>query len=174
MKFIRTGDMKEGFEYPVVNEREVRATAGIMLLIGIITLFLVTNFKMYLLIKIVVPIFFLEFFLKVTFGPQASLFSLISGLIVKKQEPEYVGAIQKQFAWALGLIMAGAMMIVVFGYGMKGIVPLSICLTCLTLMWIESVFGICVGCKIYWGLVNNNLIRKPKHRPRCSGGSCSL
>jgi hypothetical protein len=31
--------------------------------------------------------------------------------------------------------------------------PRTICLICLTLMWMESVLGLCLGCKVYALLV---------------------
>ncbi|MBW2998892.1 DUF4395 domain-containing protein, partial [Candidatus Woesearchaeota archaeon] len=139
----------------------------------IITLALVQGYGMFNYIYITVGLFLAEFFLKTIVGPHASPISVISRLIIRKQEPEYVGAIQKKFAWALGLIMAITMLTVLL-IGVRGAVPLTICFICLGLMWIESSFGICVGCKIYWFLVNKKIIKEPKHRPKCSGNSCSL
>ncbi|MBW3021247.1 DUF4395 domain-containing protein [Candidatus Woesearchaeota archaeon] len=173
-KIIRVGEKVPGYNYPVVNEREVRATAGLMLLVGIVTLFLIQTYKIYEVIYFTVGLFLIEFFLKTVIGPHASPFSVISRLIIKKQEPDYVGAIQKKFAWALGLVMATFMFIITFGFQMKGVLPLSICFACLTLMWLEAAFGICIGCKIYWYLVKKKILTEPKYRPKCSGNSCSL
>lgn len=172
-KLIRVGDRVPGIDYPVVNEREVRATAGLMFLIGIITLALVQVYGMFNYIYITVSLFLIEFFLKTVIGPHASPISVISRLIIKKQEPDYVGAIQKKFAWALGLVMATVMIIVLL-LGVRGFVPLSICFICLSLMWLEAAFGICIGCKIYWFLVKKKILKEPKARPKCSGNSCSL
>jgi hypothetical protein len=38
--------------------------------------------------------------------------SILGSFMVKKQKPDYVGAIQKRFAWLIGLLMATAMLIV--------------------------------------------------------------
>lgn len=160
--------------YPVLNERSIRATAGIMLLVGTITLFwtLLTGDRT--LMTFVVPLFWLEFFLKSVLGPQWSFFALPGHYLVRKQRPEWVGAIQKRFAWSLGLAMATAMLIVTQGLGLRGAVPLSICLTCLGFMWLESTCGICVGCIIYKHLVRLRILPEPAVQPACPGGACSL
>lgn len=164
----------EEISYGVVNEREVRAAAGIMLLIGLSTFWYITVTGDYTPIYFVVPLFWLDFFLKSVINTQYSIFGFIAGFIVRKQKPEYVGAVQKRFAWSLGLLMATAMFIVAIFLGIRGAVPFAICMTCLSFMWLESSFGICVGCKIYNFLLAKNIIAKPKQKPRCPGGSCSL
>ncbi len=160
--------------YPVVNERGIRAAAGIMFAIGISTLFTVVYTKNYQLMNIVVSIFWLDFFFKTVFQPKYSIFGFLGELFVKKQKPEYVGAIQKRFAWGLGLIMATIMIIVAILLEMRGIIPLVICSTCLLFMWMETALGICVGCKIYGFLLKKKIIKTPKFRPACPGGVCKL
>ncbi len=160
--------------YPVINERAVRATAGIMFILGIITLFTITSTGRYEALYIIVPLFWLDFFLKTIFGPEYSIFGFFGKLAVRKQKPEYVGVIQKRFAWSIGLLLASTMMILAIGLGVRGPIPFSICLTCLTFMWLESAFGICVGCKIYGFLLEKGLMKKPKFRPACPGGACSI
>ncbi len=160
--------------YPVINERETRAVAGIMFLIGIITFFVVFFTRNYVYINIVVIIFFFEFLLKVTIGPEKTPFGIIGGFAVSNQRPEWVGAVQKQFAWTLGLLMATTMIILTYGFGIRGWLPMSICITCLSLMWLESAFGICVGCKIYYGLIKMGVLPEPKVRPACPGGVCAI
>jgi hypothetical protein len=161
-------------DYPVVNEREIRAAAGIMFLVGIVTFLTIIYTKDYTLLYVIVPLFWLEFFLKAILSPKASLFGLFGGWMVKTQEPEYVGAIQKRFAWALGLIMATAMMILAIGLGFRGPATLSICVLCLFFMWLESAAGICVGCSIYKKLLDKKIIPEPSVRPACPGGVCTV
>lgn len=159
--------------YGVVNERDARAGAGIMLVIGMATFiqaFLLGNFQVFI---VVVSLFFLEFLIRV-FNPHYAPFYALGRLIVSKQRPEYSGAIQKRFAWSLGLGMALAMMILVLGLGFRGAVPLAICGICLTLLWLETSFGICVGCKMYIGLQNIGLVKKPEVAPACPGGVCPM
>ena len=94
--------------------------------------------------------------------------------MVKNQKPEYTGAIQKRFAWSLGLLMAVSMIIISMVFQTRGALPFSVCIVCLSLLWLESAFGICVGCKMYYGLMNLGIIKKPKEMPACPGGVCSI
>ena len=84
--------------YGVVNEREIRAAAGIMFAIGLIALLSVFYDQNIRLAFGVVLAFWVDFALKVTLGPQWSYIGRIVAVIVRRQRPEYVGAIQKRFA----------------------------------------------------------------------------
>lgn len=160
--------------YPVVNERGIRATAGIMFVIGLSTFWYVFLTRDFTLLPYIVGLFWLEFFLKTVFDPKYSLFGLVGDWIVRKQKPEYVGAIQKRFAWLLGLLMATAMMIVAVLFEIRGLAPFLICATCLFFMWLETSCGICVGCKIYSWLIGKGILAKPDVHPVCPGGVCSI
>lgn len=140
--------------YGVLNERSIRATAGVMFLVGIITVTYTFFTKDFSLVSLVLPLFFFNFLVLVLWGPKYSPMSMLGSFLVRKQKPEYVGAIQKRFAWSLGLAMSFVVMIFIFGFGMTGIVPLSLCSICLLLMWMETSLGICVGCKIYYWLIH--------------------
>lgn len=160
--------------YPVVNEREIRLVAGLMFTVGFATFFFVVFQRQLWLMNWVVPLFVVEFFLKAVFGPQYSLFGLIARPLVAPQKPEWVGAIQKRFAWSLGLGMALLMSVVFFGLGMRGWVPLSLCLLCLMLMWLEANAGICLGCKMYDAFLKKGWLPQPEFKPVCPGGVCEL
>jgi hypothetical protein len=88
-------------------------------------------------------------------------------LIVSRQNPEYVGAAQKKFAWIIGVALAAIMfifMVVVNAYSpITGI----ICLICLVFLFFESAFGICLGCLFY------GLFYKEKAR-YCPGEVCNV
>lgn len=159
--------------YGVINEREARAVAGLMFLIGICTFFLVVLGDLFQLLYIIVPLFWLEFGLKTILGPKFSLFGQLIKPLIARQKPEYVGAIQKRFAWTLGLLMASAMLIVIT-FNLPSIFALILCITCLGLMWIESALGICVGCAMYSRLISAGVIPKPDSKPVCAGGVCSI
>lgn len=160
--------------YGVVNERAIRATAGIMFVIGIGTFFLIRMLNSYVPLYVTVPVFWLEFFLKTVFGPQYSIFGIVGRWLVKNQQPEWVGAVQKRFAWSIGLTFASTMIILSIGMGVRGWIPLSICMTCLTFMWLESAASICVGCKMYQWLLAKGWMPQPEHKPACPGGVCSM
>ncbi len=160
--------------YPVVNEREIRAAAGLMFAVGSATLWYVLWTRDVRPIVYVVPVFWIDFFFKTVFSPSFSIFGLLTGWMVRRQRPEYVGAIQKRFAWGLGLMMATAMMLIAVFMEVRGWLPLLICGTCLLFMWMESALGICVGCKMYGWLLSKKLLPEPEYRPVCPGGVCSI
>lgn len=160
--------------YPVINEREVRGGAGIMFVIGISAFFIIYFTGNTNLLYIIVPLFWIDFFLKTIFQPHYSIFGYIAGLVVKKQAPEYVGVIQKRFAWSIGLFLATLMLIVTLVFEIRGSLPFFICSICLFFMWIESSFGICVGCKIYGYLLKKRILKTPDIKPACAGNVCSI
>jgi hypothetical protein len=54
--------------------------------------------------------------------------------------------------------------------GIRGLLPRTICLVCLTLMWMESVLGLCVGCKLAGALARRGWIRVDG---ACAQGDCA-
>jgi len=160
--------------YGVVNERAIRATAGIMFVVGISTFFLTRILHSATPLYITVPLFWLDFLLKTLVDPKWSIFGFFGKCLVRKQKPEWVGAIQKRFAWGIGLMFSSSMMLVAIVMGVRGWIPLSICMTCLIFMWLESAAGICVGCNMYKFLLKKKIIPTPEIQPVCPGGACSF
>lgn len=160
--------------YGVLNERTIRATAGIMFVIGMITFFIVLSTRDITYIYPALTLIWIQFFVSVFFGTKYAPFSILWRAIVKKQQPDYVGAVQKRFAWALWLMMATSMFFIVGLFEITGIIPLIICSICLALMWLESSCGICIGCKIYGFLLSKWVLNTPEHRPACPGWACSF
>lgn len=179
--FFQHGKIIPGLEingrpapYPVLNERAIRAGAGIMFVFGAVAFALAFLDQNFTALKIVVVIFFIDFFTKVVIGTKFSVISNLAQLIVAKQRHEYVGAIQKRFAWSIGLFMSSLMISLLFFFEVRGPINLAICLICLTFMWLETSCGICVGCKIYYGLIKLGLIKEPEIPPACPGGACPI
>lgn len=160
--------------YGVVNENAIRASAGLMFALAFLTMIYTYLTKDFMMVKIVVPLFWVSFFLLVFVGPNASPFSIISNWLSAWRPPEYVGAVQKRFAWGIGFMMATIMMVAIFVFKVKGMLPLSICGLCVLFMWLESSVGFCVGCKIYAFLRAKKLIKEPEFAPICAGGACSI
>lgn len=160
--------------YPVLNERDVRAGAGIMFVFAGISFSLALFMKNYMFLQIFVVLFTLEFFIRVIVNPYYAPFFALGHFLVRNQRPDWSGAIQKRFAWSLGLIMASSMIIISIILGIRGWLPFTICVTCLSLLWLESALGLCVGCKMYAFMINRGWIEKPAIREACPGGACSL
>jgi hypothetical protein len=148
-KIIKFGEDVEGYDIPVLNEREVRASAGILFLMTFISLMVILAKGNFLMIKYVITFFLLDFIIRVFINPKYSPTLIIGRLIVRNQVPEYVGAKQKKFAWIIGIVLAATMfvhMVIINAYSpITGI----ICLICLIFLFFESVFGICLGCIVY-------------------------
>ena len=145
-----------------------------MFLVGITAFFLIRLMHSYIPLYVVVPLFWFDFLLKTVIGPQWSIFGFFGRFLTRGQKPEWVGAVQKRFAWGIGLVFSSVMIILALFMGVRGWIPLSICMICLSFMWLESAVGICVGCRIYRFLLDRKLIPEPAVRPACPGGSCSL
>lgn len=174
--------------YGVVNEREIRAGAGIMFVIGFFTLLSMYYFMNLELAFWVVLVFWIDFVLKVFISPGASIFGRIGALLVANQKPEYVGAVQKRFAWSIGLVISSIVLALVTrqfffaascSLGEASIlgscaIPMTLCAICLVFMWLETSVGFCVGCVIYSALARRGIIRSEQYAPACPGGVCHI
>jgi hypothetical protein len=78
----------------------------------------------------------------------------------------------KRFAWSLGLVLSLAMTVIT-NANIRGTLPLTICLICMTLMWLEAMLGLCLGCEIYRLMVRRGWIAKDDAFEVCSNGACS-
>lgn len=146
---LQFGEEVEGYQIRVLNEREIRASAGIWFLATFAALMAIIYKADFLLIKYVITLFFADFLIRVFISPRYSPTLIIGRMMVRNQVPEYVGARQKKFAWTVGLMLSATMfvlMVIVNSYS-----PISgiICMLCLLFLYFESVFGICIACKFY-------------------------
>jgi len=164
---IQFGENVEGYSIPVLNEREVRASAGVLFVVMFFSFMLVIFRENFLLIKYVITMFLSDFIIRVFINPKYAPTLIIGRLIVWNQVPEYVGARQKKFAWIIGLILSAIMF--VFLVVVNAFSPITgiICLTCLVFLFFESAFGICLGCKVY------SMIYKEKAQ-YCPGEVCDV
>ena len=71
----------------------------------------------------------------------------------------------------IGLAMALAMTVIT-NSGIRGYLPRTMCLICLTLMWMESALGFCLGCKIHGLLVRRGWAADDPDYEVCADGSC--
>ena len=106
---IQFGENVEGYNIPVLNEREIRASAGIYFLVLFASIMLVHFEGNFLILKYFVTIFLTDFIIRIFVSPKFSPSLILGRLIVSRQVPEYVGAPQKKFAWKIGLGLATIM-----------------------------------------------------------------
>lgn len=164
MKF---GEIVEGYNIPVLNEREVRASAGILLFMLMIAIMSAVLKMDFLLLKYFILIFLTDFFIRLFISPKYAPTLIMGRMFVSRQNPEYVGAAQKKFAWIIGLSLAVIML--VFAVILNTFSPITgiICLICIVFLLFESAFGICLGCLFYkW-------IKKEKAQ-YCPGEICDV
>lgn len=148
-KVIQFGEDVPGYDIPVLNEREIRAAAGILFLVIYTAFMLIIFNNNFVLVKYAITPFLIDFIIRVFINPQFSPTLILGRLIVRNQVPEYVGAKQKKFAWIIGVALSGTMFL--FMVVMNTYSPITglICLACLIFLFFESVFGICLACKVY-------------------------
>ena len=146
---VQFGEDVAGYPIPVLNEREIRAAAGLLFL-AVFTSFLFAVLKQnFLPIKYGVSIFLADFLVRVLVNPRYAPTLIIGRLIVRNQAPEYVGARQKKFAWGIGVVLATIMFVHLVLVNAYGPITGVICLICMIFLFFESAFGICLGCKVY-------------------------
>jgi hypothetical protein len=156
----------------VFDERQVRAAAGITMVLGAIAFVYAYFAKVYLPIRTVTTFFFVDFTLRVVFGLGYSPVGRLSRWLTAGLPREWVSARPKRFAWTLGLVMSLAMALIT-NARITGTLPMSICLLCLTLMWLEAVLGICLGCQVHRLLVHRGWARPDPQVEICADGACS-
>ncbi len=164
-KIFQFGEDIEEFDFKVINERDARASAGIMFLLGTISLFSFILTKNLFWANLFTITFIIEFFFRVLVNPKYAPYMILGSLIVSNQEPDWVEARPKKFAWVLGAIL-GIIMSYFILFDIMTPFRLLTCLLCLFLLYAESVFGICLGCILYKKL-NIKLYK-------CPGGVCEI
>jgi len=147
-KLLEYGEKVDGYSVRVLNEREARAAAGILFAFGLIGLFNSVTLGHMIFTKVFITFFMFDFLIRVLW-PQYAPSLLIGRFFIREQTPEYVGAVQKRFAWLVGLVLAVPMFyyLVIDPHPSPFKIPL--CILCLVLLFLESAFSICVGCKVY-------------------------
>jgi len=165
-EFFTYGEKVPGYEVPVLNEREARAAAGILFIGAFIGL---TNGVMMgtaIFSEFFVTFFAVDFTIRVI-QPRYAPSLLLGRFFVRNQTPEYVGASQKRFAWMLGLILAYPMFYYLVIDFQPNPIKVLVCLLCMALLFFESAFSICLGCKMFSWI-------KRKDPMYCPGGVCEI
>ncbi len=148
-KTVKFGEDVEGYDIPVLNEREIRAAAGILFVLMFVAIMIVILKGDFLLLKYAITIFLADILVRVLISPKFAPTLILGRLIVRNQVPEYVGARQKKFAWIIGIVLAATMMILQVIVNAYSPITGLICFICLIFLFFESAFGICLGCKFY-------------------------
>jgi hypothetical protein len=164
--WLNYGEKVPGYDIPVINEKEARAAAGILAMLGTLVIFIGIGFNHIMVARVYLAFLWLDFVARV-FNERYSPSLLLGKFIVRNQKPEYVGAIQKRFAWMLGWFISFPM---IYWFVLNWDITffkVLICVLCISLMFLESAFSICIGCIIYKLITQKD----PQH---CPGGACEI
>ena len=164
--FFTYGEKVPGYDVPVLNEREARAAAAILFVGAFLGL---TNGVMLgtaVFSEYFVTFFAIDFTIRII-QPRYSPSLLLGRFFVRNQKPEYVGAAQKRFAWALGMLLAWPMFYYLVIDFQPNPIKVLVCLICMALLFFEAAFSVCLGCKIYGWIKRKD----PKY---CPGGVCEM
>jgi len=160
------GEKVPGYDVTVINEREARAAAGILGILGTIIIFVGIGFNHIMAARIYLTFLFIDFSIRMI-TPKYSPSLLLGKFIVQNQKPEYVGGMQKRFAWTIGWFISLPMVYWFVLHWDITFYKVLICVLCASLMFLESAFSICVGCIIYKAITRKD----PKY---CPGGVCEI
>jgi hypothetical protein len=155
----------------VVDENVVRAAAGLTMAMGAVAFGYAYFTGRYAPLQTVAALLLAEFLTRLTFGLPRSPVGLLARAMTSMRRPEWVPARPKRFAWKLALGMTAAMTVIT-NSGIRGLLPRTICLICLTLMWMESALGLCLGCVIHGVLVRRGWAASDRTAGTCTGGVC--
>jgi hypothetical protein len=160
------GEEIAGYPVRVVNERAVRAGAGILFALAMMSFMNAYLLGNYQPTRLFVIVFLIDMTLRML-NPRWAPSMIVGQWVVRNQTPEWVGAPQKRFAWGLGIALGLVMLNLMVLNQRMGPLNMLVCGSCLTLMFFESAFGICLGCKLY------NLFNKEQAQ-LCPGGVCEV
>ena len=161
------GEQMDGMAVPVVNERAVRAAAGMWFAWALVAFMYAWTQGNFVPQRIFVLVFLFDMAIRVLGQPKWSPSMVLAQWMVRKQQPEWTGAAQKRFAWGIGLVLALFMTWLMVINNVIGPINVLVCGICLTLMFYEAAFGVCLGCVVYGKL-------KPDNLQMCPGGVCDM
>jgi len=156
-KYLYFGENISGYDIPVINEREARAGAGILLLPAMVSFLISFLTHDFTFTKIFVTLFMVDFFIRIFINPKFAPSLILGRIAIQNQTPEYVGAPQKKFAWSIGFVLSVVMFFMIVIFEIMTPLKIIICLLCIALLFSETAFGICLGCIIYHKSQKNTL-----------------
>ena len=164
--FTEYGEHVPGYEVTVINEREAKAAAGMLFMMGMMVIFIGIGYNHIIVARVYLAFLFIDFTARII-SPKYSPSLLLGKFVVRNQKPDYVGGMQKRFAWSLGWLISLPMLYWFVLHWDITFYKVLICVLCLTLMFLEGAFSICVGCIIYKFITRED----PKY---CPGGVCEI
>jgi hypothetical protein len=145
------GLVRSPFNFPnPVNETTARVVAGLAL--GLCVLILATQWMW-----LTIPLAY-GFLARVASGPRFSLFGQFASRVVAPRLPaKTVAGPPKRFAQAIGAVCSVGSVVAFYGFGSE-LVALVLVGFIAVAASLESVLGLCLGCKIFGFLMRHGLI----------------
>lgn len=162
------GEFVDGYDVPVINERTVRASAGLLFVFGIIAFMTAAQLGDFAALRLFGIVFLIDMMMRLAVGTRFTPSLIIGGLIVRRQRPEWVGAEQKKLAWGIGLAMAFVTCLGMGWLHFSAVAILVLAATCLLLLFIEAAFGVCLGCEV------QRLFGTSQQQQLCAGDVCAV
>jgi hypothetical protein len=160
------GEWVDGLDVPVLDERAVRAGAGLLFLGGFSAWMTALTSGDVRPVRTFAVVFLVDMYLRLFAGTRFAPSLVVGGWIVRRQRPEWVAAQPKTVAWAGGVVFALASCASLGLLGLPEMAALAFCGVCLALLFLETAFGICVGCSL--------ARRFAKEKPvLCAGDVCT-
>ena len=97
MAFFSFGEYIDGINYKVLDERKVRASSGIMLLMGIYATINAFILERYIVVPYISGFLALNFLIAILINPKFAPTYFLGTLVTYKQSPLPIGAVQKRF-----------------------------------------------------------------------------
>ena len=127
-------------KYGFVDEREIRITTGIMMILWLFSFFLVVFKAEFQIPLVLVGIIVIDFLARILISPKLSLFGSFVRLFLGKKDAIWVGSVQKRFAWSIGLVLSSFTLyciLILWGYIAPSPGPQMVAVTGI-LAWIEQ------------------------------------
>ena len=173
------GKFIEEKKFLVVDERVMRLSALFILIAAGSAFVNGMELGNYVALPFIIGFIWINFiigiFINLDYAPTVALSNLILGKKIKKP----IGAIQKKFAWGLGLLLSsiilGLSIFLVDNPGLFNAVCL-LCLLCIAIIFVEVAFKICLGCELYFIAIDLKILKAPKEdeKRNCMGDSCGI
>ena len=161
------GEKTAEYDFAVFNEREIRAAAGILFLIGFAAWMYAAVTDDFQPMRGFGVLFMIDMFLRLFVSHKAAPSMIIGRFVTRNQIPEWVDAEPKKTAWYIGFGMVVVACFTMGWLALSGPIPLALCGICISFLFFESAFGFCAGCWLH--------MRFSKTPPRlCSGGVCEV
>jgi hypothetical protein len=161
-------------KYKSVDENLMKHSATVMLYWGLATFTFGYMMQLFWILPWMLGLFVLNFmiglFIKLEYAP-----SMLIAKLLHKEEPQPIGAVQKQFAWYLGLLVSIISLVLsIFLQSDPDLFVLlcGLCIFCNSMLYFEAILGFCVGCQLYKAAKTLGLVKTPKVQPKCMGNQC--